>query len=92
MKGERRSKTRMISFRVSEKEFEQVRKLTEVQGAESVSKFARVAICGAVEGSEQENTLSGDIRQLREDVRRLRELIEDTRRPAANGNSASREE
>ncbi len=87
MKGEQKTKSRMISFRVSETEFEMVKRMTEVQGTDSVSKFARFAICGAVEEAQQNGgagvqALSGDIRELREEVRRLTRLFEDARRVA----------
>lgn len=35
----------MISFRVSEQEFEMLKAMSEAEGARSVSDFARLALC-----------------------------------------------
>ena len=74
-------KTRMISFRVSDKEFEQLRTTAEAKGARSVSDYARAALCGSSGDSEDEldsglRRLSGDMRQLSRDIQSLTTLIE----------------
>ena len=70
----------MISFRVSEREFEQLKNKSEAEGARSISDFARLALCGSNGASERVdqgiNRLSGDVQQLSADVRRVTELIE----------------
>ncbi len=71
----------MISFRVSEREFEQLKNKSEAEGARSISDFARLALCGS-NGSSSERVdegihrLSDDVQQLSADVRRVAELIE----------------
>jgi hypothetical protein len=88
--------TRMVSFRISEAEFQQLRIKSEAEGARSVSDYARASLCSAAarEGGERQiRTLSDGIERLSEDIRRLSELIEAPRsfqnlRPiAANGSS-----
>ena len=74
-----RRRTRMISFRVSEREFEQLKNKSEAEGARSISDFARLALCGsgATDRVDQGiNRLSDDVQQLSADVRRVAELIE----------------
>lgn len=76
-----RRMTRMISFRVSEDEFEQLRHKSEAQGARSVSDYARVALCGssnALDGHAERDIqdLSDGLERLSVDVRRLADLIE----------------
>lgn len=45
----------MISFRVSEREFEMLRTLSASEGARSVSDFARLALCGPRFGNGDAN-------------------------------------
>ena len=83
----RRRRTRTISFRVSEREFEMLKVKSEAEGARSISDLARLVLCGSATGSSDRvdkslNQLSGEIRQLSVDVRRATELIE-TSRPSA---------
>ncbi len=76
--------TRMISFRVSEREFEQLSNKSKALGARSVSDYARVTLCAAAneadghDGSEILN-LKDRIHQLSLEVRRLFDLIEQPR-------------
>jgi hypothetical protein len=77
-------RTKMISLRLSEHEFEQLKATSEAQGARSVSDYARVALCGfssKPDGNLEADVqkLSGDLRQLNHDVRRLTELLEGPR-------------
>jgi len=73
----------MISFRVSDREFEMLKTKSEAEGARSISDFARLALCGSTNGSsEQErgiNQLSGEVQQLSADVRRVTEMLEASR-------------
>ncbi len=74
-----RRMTRMISFRVSEAEFEQLRSKSEAEGARSVSDYARVSLCGGAprsDGQRQIQELNDGIQRLSSDIRRLSELIE----------------
>ena len=71
----------MISFRVSEREFEQLKNKSEAEGARSISDFARLALCGANGASSERvdegiNRLSDDVQQLSADVRRVAELLQ----------------
>jgi hypothetical protein len=82
-----RRRTRTISFRVSEREFELLRVKSEAEGARSISDLARLVLCGPATGSNDRldrtlGELTGEIRQLTVDVRRATELLE-TSRPAA---------
>jgi len=75
----------MISFRVSEREFEMLKSRSEAEGARSVSDFARDALCGraVTETPRAEPAatatladLKGQISELNEAVRRVAEMIE----------------
>lgn len=73
-----RRMTRMISFRVSEAEFEQLRNKSEAEGARSVSDYARASLCGGTARADDERqiqALSDGIERLSGDIRRLSELI-----------------
>lgn len=85
-----RRMTRMVSFRVSEDEFEQLRTKSEAQGARSVSDYARVSLCGGTANGDGQHEhkiqeLSQGIEKLSLDIRRLFELIESPAR-TQNGN------
>jgi hypothetical protein len=87
-----RRMTRMISFRVSEHEFEQLRSKSEAEGARSVSDYARLSLCGGTATSDGQSEvkireLSEGIRRLSGDIRRLFELI-DSPQGARNGPQA----
>lgn len=75
-------RTRMISFRVSEREFEMLRTISESEGHRSVSDFARLALCGARNGSSNQNDesldrLRIDLEELKTTVRRVAEMLEE---------------
>ena len=79
-----RRRTRMISFRVTEHEFEQLKTKLEAEGARSISDFVRLTLCGSSNDSSERDgpgidQLSGEIHQLSADVRRVAELLEDTK-------------
>jgi hypothetical protein len=73
----------MISFRVSEREFELLKTKSAAEGARSISDFARLALCGPAGGSSERERgmleLAGEVQQLRADVRRVAELLEAAR-------------
>ena len=81
-------RTRMISFRVSEREFEALKTKSEHHGARNISDFARLALCGATGGwatgagtslEPADPTvvqLTDEIRELRVHVRHVAELLE----------------
>ncbi len=75
--------TRMVSFRVSEAEFEKLRSKSEAEGARSVSDYARASLCGGAMssgGQRQIQDLNDGIERLSGDIRRLSELIESPQR------------
>jgi hypothetical protein len=74
-------KTRMVSFRVSEQEYEYLRQHSLAQGARSVSDYARAALFGAVDlespGSalalvDRMHRLDTEMRELNREVKQLR--------------------
>ena len=82
----------MISFRVSEDEFMRLKTKSEAEGARSVSEFARLTLCGQMNGGtaapEPPSADAAQLTQLRDDlkelgtyVRRVAELIERGRTP-----------
>jgi len=93
MTANHKRKTRMISFRVSDKEFDQLRTTAEARGARSVSDYARLALCGpsSEAGDDLDSglrRLSGDVRQLSRNIQTLTTLIEIQGSIAVNGNGA----
>jgi len=76
----------MISFRVSEREFEMLKAMSESKGARSVSDFARIALCGHRSGASVESIepgetiarLRNDVEDLKVYVRRVAEILEGT--------------
>src|SRR5439155_25536519 len=77
-----RRMTRMISFRVSNDEFELLRSKSESQGARSVSDYARLALCGSPSATDDQIVyqLSYEIQQLRLEIKRLTGILEGPRR------------
>jgi hypothetical protein len=83
----------MISFRVSEREFEMLRSKSEAEGARSVSEFARLALCGQTPAATNQSAQSGatdspeltrlrdELQELNAYVRRVAESVERGRRP-----------
>jgi mobilization protein NikA len=91
MTANHKRKTRMISFRVSDKEFDQLRTTAEARGARSVSDYARLALCGPSSEDDLDSglrRLSGDVRQLSRNIQTLTTLIEMQGSIAVNGNGA----
>ena len=74
-------RTRMVSFRLSESEYEELKNLCSAHGARSLSDFARFLVCRVV--GEKTGTPLGTLEQLNREVKRLAELIERTNAPQA---------
>lgn len=68
-----RKMTRMISFRVSDDEFQQLRARSEAEGARSISDYARLAL--SREPSNGREWIE-QIQRLSIDVQRLTELLD----------------
>lgn len=45
-----RKRNRLVSFRLSEEEYEALQNFTVNEGARSISDFARATLCGALDG------------------------------------------
>ena len=83
-----RRRTRMISFRVSEQEFELLKTKSESEGARNISEYARLTLCknhrapyDRVEPAVHQ--LSDEIQQLRAHLLQMTELLANPRRTAA---------
>ena len=88
-----RRRTRMISFRVSEPEFQALQARSEAEGARSISDFARLALCNASREHEERivpdlSALHTHIQQLSDRVQRVTDLLE----RSGNGSSAPSQE
>lgn len=83
--------TRMVSFRISQDEFEQLRVKSVAVGARSVSDYARVALCSAAATNARIGTdvhdLNDIIEKLSCEIRRLSELLKDPGAPHHSGES-----
>lgn len=72
-------KSRMISFRISDEEYEQLRKISLSQGARSVSDYARSALirgdadCGLPDCGR---ALKAKVVQLDDELHELRETVD----------------
>ncbi|MEO7270384.1 MAG: hypothetical protein ABIX28_01165 [Vicinamibacterales bacterium] len=77
LRAQNRCRTKMISFRVSDREFEMLRQRSEADGARNISEYARTALCEGPRPSDSDiRRLSSEIQQLGADVARVTELIE----------------
>ena len=83
-----KTRTRMVSFRLSEDEYERLKDLSLMECARSVSEFARAALCKLPNGNGNGDSasaaprmekLEGAVRQLRMEMHQLRQLVEMTR-------------
>ena len=89
----------MVSFRLSEDEYERLKDLSLMECARSVSEFARAALCKLPNGNGESNgasaaprmeKLEGAVRQLRIEMHQLRQLVEATSAPVpADGELAN---
>ena len=83
LRAQNRCRTKMISFRVSEREFEMLRERSEAEGARNISEYARNALCEGPKPSDSDiRRLSSEIQRLGADVARVTELIEQRGLPA----------
>ena len=81
-----KTRTRMVSFRLSEDEYERLKDLSLMECARSVSEFARAALCklpgsngeSAATAGPRMDKLEGAVRQLRLEMHQLRELLQAT--------------
>ena len=84
-----KTRTRMVSFRLSEDEYERLKDLSLMECARSVSEFARAALCKLPNGNGESATTAAPrmermevaIRQLKLEMHQLRQLVEATRAP-----------
>jgi len=74
----------MVSFRLSEDEYERLKDLSLTECARSVSEFARSALCrlptgsgdAAIPGTPRLEKLEIAVRSLRQEMRQLRQMVE----------------
>jgi hypothetical protein len=86
-----KTRTRMVSFRLSEDEYERLKDMSLMECARSVSEFARSTLCrlpGAANDSAESagprmERLEGALRQLRLDMNQLRQLVESSLEPVS---------
>jgi hypothetical protein len=79
-----KTRTRIVSFRLSEDEYERLKDVSRAQCARSVSEFARSTLCelpvrgaGNIEGpGHRIEMLEGVVGRLNADMRQLRQLVE----------------
>ena len=76
-----RRMSRMISFRVSEDEFELLRAKSEAHGARSISDYARAVLCRSVNRDTETDLryLNDGIGRLSIELRRLFDLLDSPR-------------
>ncbi len=82
-----KTRTRMVSFRLSEDEYERLKDLSLMECARSVSEFARAALCklpngngdSAMTEAPRMEKLEGAVRQLSRELHQLRQMVETTR-------------
>jgi hypothetical protein len=66
----------MISFRVTDEEFELLKVKSESQGARSISDYARAALCESAGAQEGLRSLRDEVQRLGARVERVTELLE----------------
>ena len=70
-------RTRLVSFRLSDEEYQALLEITAAQGARSISDFSRTALCLAVKGNlnalslESEGAVPNHVQDL---IRSMQEL------------------
>ena len=79
-----RRRTRVVSFRLSDDEYESLRQVSLAEGARSVSDYARVALCrlmGAARESDGDGIeakvfqLDEQMQALQDELRRLQAVV-----------------
>jgi len=83
-----RRRTRMISFRVTEHEFELLKVRSDAEGARSISDYAREALCRNDRGQATQvetavTQLNDEIQQLRSQLLQITELLASSQRTAS---------
>ena len=79
--GVLKRRTRLISFRLSDEEYEELLKITAARGARSISDFSRTALCQALKGNfdsvipEPDGTLPNHVRDLIKSMQELGGVI-----------------
>ena len=78
-----KTRTRMVSFRLSQDEYERLKDLSLMERARSVSEFARAALCklpdsNGYSASPRMEKLEDALAQLRLEMHQLRQLVETT--------------
>ncbi len=79
-------RTRMVNFRLSEAEYQELRNLSVAHGARSISDFTRAAVCGLIrdgegaksDGEDLEATvrwLAGKVEEIDRELKRLATII-----------------
>ena len=58
--GVLKRRTRLISFRLSDEEYQELVKITSSQNARSISDFSRTALCQALKGNLSHSNLEPD--------------------------------
>jgi len=81
-----KTRSRMVSFRLSEDEYERLKDMSLMECARSVSEFARTTLCklpagngdAAASTAPRMDKLEGAVLQLRLEMHQLRQLVETT--------------
>ncbi len=90
-----RRRTRVVSFRLSDDEYESLRQVSLAEGARSVSDYARVALCRLLGGPREAGgdgieakvvQLDGQMQALQNELRHLQAMV--GQRPEALAHSA----
>lgn len=79
-----KTRTRMVSFRLSEDEYERLKEISLTERARSVSEFARAALCKLPDGNGDSaacatprvEQLEGAVTQLKVELHQLRQFVE----------------
>ena len=72
-----RCRSKMISFRVSAEELEQLRLRSEADGARNISEYARITLCAGPKPSDPEvRRLATEVQRLEAGVARMIDLLE----------------
>jgi hypothetical protein len=89
-------RTRIVSFRLSEDEYQKLADSFPGQGARSVSDLVRVALVrlsgngGGDPASDSLHSLSRQLRRLEREVKRMSEVLEQSGRPHSRAQASGR--
>lgn len=79
--GVLKRRNRLISFRLSDEEYQELIKITAARGARSISDFSRTTLCQALKrnwnptSQETDETCPSHVRELIESMQELRGVI-----------------